>query len=87
MKATMSKTTKTASQFADRILAQHHSADELYSVMLDKIRAVDFDAMENAIMAEWRPDRLKDENERAMAKEEVCFKLGLELGRRLGGAR
>ncbi len=60
---------KTASQFADRILAKHVSADELYFQVLDTVTDVDFKAMEDAIMAGWRPDRIKDDNERAMVTQ------------------
>lgn len=99
----MSKTTvkKTArpQEFVDRILGQVLSNDALYWQVLDRISLEEFAAMEDAVMAEGDADRREAirqhpeahgttaEGERAMANSEVCFRLGLEIGKRIGGAR
>lgn len=84
----MPKTAVTPVSLADRILALHLSPNEMYGVVLDHVSHKDFTELENAIMGQGRPvPGETEESERALAHAEVCFLLGYELGKRIGGAR
>lgn len=80
-------TTTSPAEFAQNIVSAYLANDELYSEVLDKISADDFQMLEDAVIAGWRKDRPNDPCEREIATQEVCFMLGLEIGKRIGGVR
>lgn len=84
-------TTASPADFAANIVSSYLDSGELYSEVVDVISGEDFRRLDDAVIARWAKgwpkDRSADQDERQIARQEVCFMLGLEIGKRIGGAR
>jgi hypothetical protein len=71
-----------------RVLAEHLSPNELYNKILDDVTEDEFEAMENALIGD-NPclAGTTEADQRQIARQEACFLLGFEIGKRIGGAR
>jgi hypothetical protein len=86
-RATRHAHTPTPADFAAKVLLSHLSNDALYTELLEVLSAEDFRRLEDASIAERLNQTDPSDDDRHMATLEVTFMLGLEIGRRIGGAK
>ena len=81
----------TPEAIADRLLAKHLNPEALYNAVVN-VPEADFRAMEDAVLGETLNNALfiastTEADQREIARQEACFRLGLEIGKRIGGVR